>query len=100
VTVRRYGTSSEYVRELIRRDQDRQHLRQLLLDEASSSPTSSADDQYFVALRNRARGQQSGLSPHANEPCGMSKALLITTLARLEWALRSASSTHSNGSTN
>lgn len=28
---RGYGTSSEYVRELIRKDQDRLHLRELLL---------------------------------------------------------------------
>jgi antitoxin ParD1/3/4 len=60
LTGRGYGTSSEYVRELIRRDQDRQHLRQLLLDGASSSPTTSADDEYFVALRERARGRQPG----------------------------------------
>ena len=31
VSTRGYGTSSEYVRELIRRDQDRLHLRNLLL---------------------------------------------------------------------
>ncbi|MDH1211826.1 type II toxin-antitoxin system ParD family antitoxin [Pseudomonas chengduensis] len=31
VSQRGYGTSSEYVRELIRKDQDRQHLRGLLL---------------------------------------------------------------------
>ena len=30
-----YGTSSEYVRELIRRDQARQHLRSLLLEGAA-----------------------------------------------------------------
>jgi antitoxin ParD1/3/4 len=31
-----YGTSSEYIRELIRKDQDRQNLRQLLLDGGQS----------------------------------------------------------------
>ena len=31
VSQRGFGTSSEYVRELIRREQDRQHLRGLLL---------------------------------------------------------------------
>ena len=40
VSERGYGTSSEYVRELIRRDQDRQHLRELLLEGAASSLTS------------------------------------------------------------
>jgi antitoxin ParD1/3/4 len=36
VSQRGYGTSSEYVRELIRKDQDRQQLRGLLLAGASS----------------------------------------------------------------
>lgn len=34
---RGYGTSSEYVRELIRKDQDRLHLRGLLLAGAEQS---------------------------------------------------------------
>ncbi|OWJ90603.1 hypothetical protein B6S59_27720, partial [Pseudomonas sp. A46] len=38
VSHRGYGTSSEYVRELIRKDQDRQRLRNLLLEGAASSP--------------------------------------------------------------
>lgn len=33
-----YSTSSEYVRELIRRDQDRNRLRGLLLEGGSSGP--------------------------------------------------------------
>ena len=51
VPERGYGTSSEYVRELIRRDRDRQYLRALLLDGASSAPTAPADQAYFAALR-------------------------------------------------
>jgi len=50
-----YGTSSEYVRELIRREQDRQHLRNLLLDGAQSPPARPADAAYFDALRDRIR---------------------------------------------
>jgi antitoxin ParD1/3/4 len=50
-----YGTSSEYVRELIRKDQDRQRLRGLLLDGAASPPTAAADGDYFADLRERAR---------------------------------------------
>jgi antitoxin ParD1/3/4 len=50
-----YGTSSEYVRELIRRDQDRQHLRSLLIDGAQSPPGGPADATYFSALRDRVR---------------------------------------------
>ncbi len=42
VTTRGYGTSSEYVRELIRRDQDRTRLRGLLLEGAASSPAKPA----------------------------------------------------------
>ena len=52
-----YRTSSEYVRELIRRDRDRQRLRELLLDGAQSRPASTADGGYFDGLRERARGR-------------------------------------------
>ncbi|MDX8462318.1 ribbon-helix-helix domain-containing protein [Mesorhizobium humile] len=57
VAERGYGTSSEYVRELIRHDQDRQLLRCLLLEGASSSPGNRVDDNYFVSLRRRAQGR-------------------------------------------
>lgn len=57
---RGYGTSSEYVRELIRRDQERQHLRRLLLDGAASQPTDAIDGSYFEGLRARATGGKSG----------------------------------------
>lgn len=53
VNQRGYGTSSEYVRELIRRDQDRQHLRGLLLEGVASTPAAPADSTYFNALRDR-----------------------------------------------
>ncbi|GAA0296057.1 type II toxin-antitoxin system ParD family antitoxin [Sphingomonas oligophenolica] len=52
-----YGTSSEYMRALIRRDQDREHLRGLLLDGAASPPTAPADSAYFDGLRERARAR-------------------------------------------
>ena len=55
VRVRGYGTSSEYVRELIRLDLDRQRLRGLLLEGASSAPGPAADRTYFEGLRARAR---------------------------------------------
>jgi len=48
-----YGTSSEYVRELIRRDRDRLHLRGLLLAGAASAPAAPADEGYFADLRDR-----------------------------------------------
>ena len=57
VSGRGFGTSSEYVRELIRKDQDRQTLRQLLLDGAASAPTESVNDAYFDGLRDRVRNR-------------------------------------------
>lgn len=56
VSQRGYGTSSEYVRELIRKDQERQHLRGLLLEGAASAPTDPADAAYFEGLRRRVGG--------------------------------------------
>jgi antitoxin ParD1/3/4 len=55
VSQRGYGTSSEYVRELIRKDQDRLQLRNLLLAGAASTPAVPADASYFDGLRNRVR---------------------------------------------
>lgn len=60
VAGRRFGTSSEYVRDLIRRDQDRQRLRGLLLDGATSGPGAVADRAYFDALRKRVDGFPNG----------------------------------------
>ena len=56
VSQRGYGTSSEYVRELIRRDQDQLQLRNLLLAGASSAPTAPVNATYFEGLRERVRG--------------------------------------------
>lgn len=53
VSQRGYGTSSEYVRELILHDQDHQRLRCLLLAGAGSSPGVPADAPYFDALRDQ-----------------------------------------------
>ena len=55
VAARGYGTSSEYVRELIRRDQDRMRLRGLLFEGGASAPAGPANDSYFTRLRERAR---------------------------------------------
>ncbi|TRX73349.1 type II toxin-antitoxin system ParD family antitoxin [Pseudomonas mangiferae] len=53
VSQRGYTTSSEYVRELIRKDQDQQHLRALLLAGAESASTTPVDGDYFESLRAR-----------------------------------------------
>jgi antitoxin ParD1/3/4 len=55
VSERGYGTHSEYVRELIRKDQDRQQLRTLLLAGAASAPVHRVDDVYFADMRQRIR---------------------------------------------
>ena len=55
VSARGYSTSSEYVRELIRKDQDRQRLRGLLIEGATSPPAVTADTNYFDRLRGRVR---------------------------------------------
>jgi antitoxin ParD1/3/4 len=53
VAQRGYGTSSEYVRELIRKDADILRLRGMLLKGAASAPTAPVDGGYFSALRER-----------------------------------------------
>ena len=55
VSQRGYRTSSEYVRELIRKDQDRLQLRGLLMAGVASSPAAPADARYFAGLRDRVR---------------------------------------------
>lgn len=50
-----YSTSGEYVRDLIRKDQDRQRLRGLLLEGAASPPADTADPDYFEQLREQVR---------------------------------------------
>jgi antitoxin ParD1/3/4 len=54
-----FGTTSEYVRELIRRDRDRARLRALLVDGLESSATVAADEVYFDELRARVSEQSS-----------------------------------------
>jgi antitoxin ParD1/3/4 len=51
VALRHYSTSSEYVRELIRRDQERVEFRDLLREGAESEPDGPADEAYFNRLR-------------------------------------------------
>jgi len=55
VSQRGFSTSSEYMRELIRKDQDRVRLRDLLLQGAASPTAAPVDQAYFDGLRDRAR---------------------------------------------
>ena len=60
VAQRGYGTSSEYLRELIRVDQERQRLHSLLLAGATSPAAARVDASYYDALRTRIRKQRTG----------------------------------------
>ncbi len=54
-----YGSSSEYMRELLRKEKDRVRLRDLLL-EGAASPVSDTvwDTEHFEKLRKRVRTQR------------------------------------------
>jgi len=49
------GSPNEYVRELIRKEQDRQRLRGKLLEGATSPLAVTADADYFDSVRQRIR---------------------------------------------
>ena len=53
-----YGSSSEYMRELIRRDRDRTQFRQYLLDGVNSKPVGKMDAAYFASLRQQVKSQK------------------------------------------
>ena len=59
VVERGFGTSSEFVRDLIRTEQDRTRLRSLLEAGMASGPGSELDDAYFDRLRDRVRSSES-----------------------------------------
>ena len=59
VDKRGYGTSSEYVRELIRKEQDAEQMRALLTKGAKSPVVGLMDDDWFDSLRQRARGRRA-----------------------------------------
>jgi antitoxin ParD1/3/4 len=56
-----YGTTSEYVCELIRKDRDRLQLRSLMLAGAASAPAGKADSGYFDGLRSQVRATGGAL---------------------------------------
>lgn len=60
VVQRGFGTSSEYIRELIRKDADRSYLRSLLLKGAGSAPAAPVDASYFTTLRERVQKRARG----------------------------------------
>lgn len=50
-----FGTSSEYIRALVRKEQQVERLKALLLEGAMSAPGQPVDDAYFESLRQRVR---------------------------------------------
>ncbi len=55
-----YGSSSEYLRELIRKQRDVEKLRGLLLDGANSGPATAMEPEFFDKMRKRARDRVAG----------------------------------------
>ena len=53
-----YGTSSEYMRELIRRDKDRMQFRQYLVDGMNAKPAGPMDTAYFASLRAKVKSRR------------------------------------------
>ncbi len=54
-----YGTSSEYMRELIRRDKDRMQFRQYLVDGMNAKPAGPMNAAYFDSLRASVKSRRS-----------------------------------------
>ncbi|GAE49629.1 hypothetical protein XPR_3767 [Xanthomonas arboricola pv. pruni MAFF 301420] len=52
-----YGSSSEYLRELIRKQRDVEQLRGLLLDGANSGPSVATAPDFFDKMRERAQAR-------------------------------------------
>lgn len=50
-----FGTSSEYIRSLVRKEQQVERLRALLMEGKNSGPGQPVDDAYFERLRQRVR---------------------------------------------
>ncbi len=71
VAARGHGTASDYVRELISKEQDRQHLRSVLIAGAESAAALPVDADYFDSLR----GHIAKEVPHgpANQPAARHK---------------------------
>ncbi len=55
VSQRGYGKSSEYLRELIRKEQERNTLRDLIVAGALSKPSQEINADYFSELRRKAK---------------------------------------------
>ena len=52
-----YGSSSEYLRELVRNQRDVEKFRGMLLEGFNSGPAAVANDEFFAGLRDIADGK-------------------------------------------
>lgn len=52
-----YGSSSEYLRELVRKQRDLEKFRGMLLEGFKSGPGAVANDEFFAELRDIADGK-------------------------------------------
>ncbi len=57
VAAKSYTSTSEYLRELIRRQRDIERLRQMIDEGLNSGPGVVADDAWFERMRARAKGR-------------------------------------------
>ena len=65
-----YGSSSEYVRDLIRKEQAREQLRRLVRAGIESGRSGPADAAYFDALRARIRAAAAAAATPAVKQAG------------------------------
>jgi antitoxin ParD1/3/4 len=68
VRQRGFGSSGEYLRDLLRREQERLQLRGLLLEGASSPAAAPADAGYFERLRSRVHRPASDRAAPSGSP--------------------------------
>lgn len=55
-----YGSASEYLRELIRKQRDVEKLRGMLLEGANSGPATPMEPDFFDEMRERAHARAAG----------------------------------------
>jgi antitoxin ParD1/3/4 len=63
VAERGYGTSSEFLRDLIRKEQERQQMRALILEGMASPKAAEPDAAYFQKYRDRAAKARATAAP-------------------------------------
>jgi antitoxin ParD1/3/4 len=59
VAAKGLGSVSDYLRDLVEKEQDRERLRAMIL-EGENSPMVPVDDAFFAELRQIARGRDQG----------------------------------------